>query len=148
MEKNFEINGMIFKVQSCIGDSNCYRLKYEDIYIIDNTACEDFYGDIDSVAEYMKYYIIDDAMKDYPWWRLIGARFSYQEKIIDIEIETEAREISEILSDCENVRLVTAQSGAEFEEVKSNLNYDSYEGNVIRVFKNEGIWCFCLKEDY
>ena len=148
MEKSFEINGMTFKVKSYIGDSNCYRLQYEDVNIIDDTACEDYYGDIDSVSEIMKYNIMDEAMKDYPWWRLIGARFYYQEETFDIESESEARKMSEILTDCKNVRIVTAQSGVEFVVVKSYLNYDYYEANVVRVFNNNGSGFFCLKEDY
>ena len=148
MEKSFEINGMVFKVKSYISDSNCYRLQYEDINIIDDTACEDYYGDIDDVAEIMKNNIMDEAMKDYPWWKLIGARFYYQGQIFDVDTESEAMKMSEILSACENVRLVTAQCGAEYEEVKSYLNYDSYEGNIIRVFNYDGTGFFCLKEDY
>lgn len=148
MEKSFEINGMVFKVKSYISDSNCYRLQYEDINIIDDTACFDFYGDIDTVAEVMKYCIMDEAMKDYPWWKLIGARFYYQGEVFNIELESEARKMSDIISECENVRLVTAQSGKEFSVVKSYLNYDSDEGNVIRVFNYNGTVFFCLKEDY
>ena len=148
MEKSFEINGMTFKVKSYIGDSNCYRLQYDDVNIIDDTACEDFYGDIDSVAEIMKYNIMDEAIKDYPWWRLIGSRFYYQEETFDIESESEARKMSEILTDCKNVRLVTAESGVEFVVVKSYLNYDYYEANVLRVFNHNGTGFFCLKEDY
>lgn len=148
MEKDFEINGMVFKVKSYISDSNCYRLQYEDINIIDDTACEDYYGDIDDVAEIMKYNIMDEAIKDYPWWKLIGARFCYQGQVFDVDSESEATKMSEILAECENVRLVTAQSGAEFAVVKSYLNYDSDEGNVIRIFNNDGTGYFCLKEDY
>ena len=148
MEKNFEINGMVFKVKSYISDSNCYRLQYEDINIIDDTACFDFYGDIDTVVDVMKYCIMDEAMKDYPWWKLIGARFYYQGEVLDIELESEARKMSDIISECDNVRLVTAESGAEFIVVKSYLNYDSDEGNVIRVFNHNGTGFFCLKEDY
>lgn len=148
MEKNFEINGMVFKVKSHISYSNCYRLQYEDINIIDDTACEDYYGDIDSVAEIMKSYIMEEAMKDYPWWKLIGARFCYQGQVFDVDSESEATKMSEILSDCDNVRLVTSQSGAEFAVVKSYLHYDSDEGNVIRIFNNDGTGYFCLKEDY
>ena len=124
MEKSFEINGMTFKVKSYIGDSNCYRLQYDDLNIIDDTACQDYYGDIDSVAEIMKYNIMDEAIKDYPWWRLIGARFYYQGEMFDIELESEARKMSDIISECDNVRLVTAEAGAEFIVVKSYLNYD------------------------
>lgn len=148
MEKSFEINGMTFKVKSNISDTNCYRLQYEDVNIIDDTACKDFYGDIDSVAEIMKFNIMNEAMKDYPWWKLIGARFNYQGIVYDIDTESEAMKMSEILSECENVRLVTAQDGAEFAVVQSYLNYDSDEGNVIRVFNYEGTGFFCLKEDY
>lgn len=148
MEKSFEINGMVFKVKSNISDSNCYRLQYEDINIIDDTACGDFYGDIDTVVEIMKTFIMDEAMKDYPWWKLIGARFYYQGEVLDIEYKSDARMMSDIISKCDNVRLVTAQSGTEFSVVKSYLNYDSYEGNVIRVFNYNGTCFFCLKEDY
>lgn len=148
MEKSFEINGMTFKVKSYIGDSNCYRLQYDDLNIIDDTACQDYYGDIDSVAEIMKYNIMDEAIKDYPWWRLIGARFYYQGEMFDIELESEARKMSDIISECDNVRLVTAEAGAEFIVVKSYLNYDYDEGNVIRVFNHNGSGFFCLKEDY
>ena len=148
MEKSFEINGMTFKVKSYISDTNCYRLQYDDVNIIDDTACDDFYGDIDSVAEIMKYCIMDEAMKDYPWWKLIGARFYYQGEVLDIELESEARKMSDIISECDNVRLVTAESGAEFIVVKSYLNYDYDEGNVIRVFNHNGTGFFCLKEDY
>ena len=148
MEKNFEINGMVFKVKSYISDSNCYKLQYEDINIIDDTACFDFYGDIETVVEVMKYCIMDEAMKDYPWWKLIGARFYYQGEVLDIELESEARKMSDIISECDNVRLVTAQAGKEFSVVKSYLNYDSDEGNVIRVFNYNGTVFFCLKEDY
>lgn len=148
MEKSFEINGMVFKVKSYVSDSNCYRLQYEDINIIDDTACGDFYGDIDDVAEVMKYCIMDEAMKDYPWWKLIGARFYYQGEVLDIEYKSDARMMSDIISECGNVRLVTAQAGKEFSVVKSYLNYDSDEGNVIRVFNYNGTVFFCLKEDY
>lgn len=148
MEKSFEINGMAFKVKSYISDSNCYRLQYEDINIIDDTACFDFYGDIDTVVEVMKNWIMDEAMKDYPWWKLIGARFYYQGEVFDIEYKSDAMKMSDIVCSCYNVRLLTAEAGAEFIVVKSYLNYDSDEGNVIRVFNSIGTGFFCLKEDY
>lgn len=148
MEKSFEINGMVFKVKSYISDSNCYRLQYEDINIIDDTACFDFYGDIDTVVEVMKNWIMDEAMKDYPWWKLIGARFYYQGEVFDIEYKSDAMKMSDIVCSCYNVRLLTAEAGAEFIVVKSYLNYDSDEGNVIRVFNSIGTGFFCLKEDY
>ena len=91
---------------------------------------------------------MDEAIKDYPWWRLIGARFYYQGEMFDIELESEARKMSDIISECDNVRLVTAEAGAEFIVVKSYLNYDFDEGNVIRVFNHNGSGFFCLKEDY
>lgn len=148
MEKSFEINGMAFKVKSYISDLNCYRLQYEDINIIDDTACFDFYGDIDTVVEVMKNWIMDEAMKDYPWWKLIGARFYYQGEVFDIEYKSDAMKMSDIVCSCYNVRLLTAEAGAEFIVVKSYLNYDSDEGNVIRVFNSIGTGFFCLKEDY
>ncbi|MGM9928711.1 MAG: hypothetical protein ACI35P_12255 [Bacillus sp. (in: firmicutes)] len=135
-------------MKSYISDSNCYRLQYDDINIIEDTAFPDFYGDIDTVVEVMKCIIMEEAIKDYPWWRLIGARFYYQGEVFDIEDKSDAMKMSDTVCSCYNVRLVTSQARAEFEVLKSYLNYDSYEGNVIRVFNSIGTGFFCLKEDY
>ena len=64
MMKTFEINGRTFAVVSYISDENCYRLVYLPnpeisangpgaINVIDDTACEDYYGDIETVAGIM-----------------------------------------------------------------------------------------------
>ena len=88
MTKTFEINGRTFAVVSYISDDNCYRLvalptpdadpnAYGSINVIDDTACEDYYGDIDTVADIMADRISEDANKPYPWWTLFGALFEW-----------------------------------------------------------------------
>ena len=87
MIKTFEINGRTYAVESYSSDDNCYRLVYlptpgtstnssEAINIIDDTACEDYYGDIDTVADIMAEQIREEAEKPYPWWTLMDGQRS------------------------------------------------------------------------
>lgn len=87
MMKTFEINGRTYAVESYSCDDNCYRLVYlptpetstnssEAINLIDDTACEDYYGEIDTVAEIMAEQIREEAEKPYPWWTLMEGQRS------------------------------------------------------------------------
>lgn len=87
MMKTFEINGRTYAVVSHISDDNCYRLVYlptpstsinssEAINLIDDTACEDYYGDIDAVADIMAEQIREEAENPYPWWTLMDGQRS------------------------------------------------------------------------
>ena len=87
MIKTFEINGRTYAVESYSSDDNCYRLVYlptpetstnssEAINLIDDTACEDYYGDIDTVSDIMAEQIREEAEKPYPWWTLMDGQRS------------------------------------------------------------------------
>lgn len=71
--KEITVNGYTFSVESTLGDENCYRLMYGGITVIDDTACEDFYGDIDAVADVMAEYAKEETEKPFPWLTLLDA---------------------------------------------------------------------------
>lgn len=50
MNKKITVNGFTFSVVPTIADNNCYRLEYDNVVVIDDSACEDFYGDINEVV--------------------------------------------------------------------------------------------------
>ena len=113
MEKIFEINGRTYKVESYTSDDSCYRLVYlpnpetspnshEAINLIDDTACEDYYGDIDTVADIMAEQIREEAEKPYPWWTLIGTIYEWGSDPMIIEDEESARSFAQAL-DCATI---------------------------------------------
>lgn len=71
--KEITVNGYTFSVESTLGDENCYRLMYGGITVLDDTACEDFYGDIDAVADVMAEYAKEETEKPFPWFTLLDA---------------------------------------------------------------------------
>lgn len=48
--KQITVNGYTFQVMSTLGDDNCYHHYYGAVPVLDDSACEDFYGDIDVVS--------------------------------------------------------------------------------------------------
>ncbi len=66
--KNITVNGYTFTVESTIGDENCFRLCYGDVVVLDDTANEDYYGDIDEVADVMTEIIKEETEKASPWF--------------------------------------------------------------------------------
>lgn len=68
--KEITLNGRTFEVCESLGDPNCFILTYEDYVVLDDSACEDFYGDIDEVAERMAAYVEEENAKQFPWYTL------------------------------------------------------------------------------
>ena len=125
MTKTFEINGRTFAVVSYIGNDNCYRLValptpdadpdgYGSINLIDDTACEDYYGDIDTVADIMKEVIREEAEKPYPWWTLLGALFEWgsDAQLIEDEEEVEIAKAKLDLQDSDVTTIHTFVNGS------------------------------------
>lgn len=71
--KEITVNGYKFTVEPTLTDDNCYRLSYGNSVVLDDSACADFYGDIDDVAEVMAEYIKEETEKAHPWFTLLGA---------------------------------------------------------------------------
>ena len=68
--KEITLNGRTFEVRESLGDPNRFILAYEDCVVLDDSACEDFYGDIGEVAERMAAYIEEENAKKFPWYTL------------------------------------------------------------------------------
>ena len=159
MTKTFEINGRTFAVVSYIGDDNCYRLValptpdadpdgYGSINLIDDTACEDYYGDIDTVADIMKEVIREEAEKPYPWWTLLGAVFEWGSDPMDIEDEETARSVSDVIANATILGTVDMDDEYEAEIAKTLLNLDYADVTTIHTFVNGSAGSFSLKDEW
>ena len=159
MTKTFEINGRTFAVVSYIGDDNCYRLvalptpdadpnAYGSINVIDDTACEDYYGDIDTVTDIMKEVIREEAEKPYPWWTLIGALFEWGSDAQLIEDEEEARNISDVIANATILSTVDMEDEEEVEIAKAKLDLQDSDVTTIHTFVNGSAGSFSLAEEW
>ena len=159
MTKTFEINGRTFAVVSYISDDNCYRLvalptpdadpnAYGSINVIDDTACEDYYGDIDTVADIMKEVIREEAEKPYPWWTLLGAVFEWGSDPMAIVDEETARSIADVIDGATILGTVDMTDEYEAEIAKSRLNLDDADVTTIHTFVNGSSGSFSLKDEW
>ena len=159
MTKTFEINGRTFAVVSNIGDDNCYRLvalptpdadpnAYGSINVIDDTACEDYYGDIDTVADIMKEAIREEAEKPYPWWTLLGAIYEWGSDPKIIEDEEEARSIADVLDSATTINDVDMNDEEEVNAAKARLDLEDNDVTAIHTFVNGSYGSFSLAEEW
>ena len=159
MTKTFEINGRTFAVVPCIDDDDCYRLvalqtpdsepdAYDSINVLYSTACEDFYGDIDTVAEVMKEYISEEAEKPYPWWTLLGALFEWGGDAERIENEERARDISDVIANATTLGTVDMADEEEVNAAKARLKMEDNDVTAIHTFVNGSAGSFSLAEEW
>ena len=159
MKKTFEINGRTFAVVSYISDGNCYRLValptpdadpngYGSINLIDDTACEDYYGDINTVADIMKEVIREEAEKPYPWWTLLGAIYEWGSDPKIIEDEEEARSIADVLDSATSISDVDINDEEEVNAAKARLELEDNDVTAIHTFINVSYGTFCLAEEW
>lgn len=73
MIKDIIVNGRIFNVVESVFENNYYILAYDGLTVLEDPACEDFYGEIDAVSDIMKEYIREEAEKPFPWFTLWNA---------------------------------------------------------------------------
>ena len=159
MTKTFEINGRTFAVVPCIDDDDCYRLvalqtpdsepnSYDSIDVLYSTACEDFYGDIDTVAEVMKEYIREEAEKPYPWWTLLGALFEWDGDAERIENEEQARDISDVIANATTLGTVDMADEEAVNAAKARLKMEYNDVTAIHTFVNGSAGSFSLAEEW
>ena len=67
--KEITLNGRTFEVRESL-DPNRFILTYNDFVVLEDSACEDFYGDIDEVADRMAVYVAEENAKQFPWYTL------------------------------------------------------------------------------
>lgn len=159
MIKTFEINGRTFAVVSYISDDNCYRLVYlpkRDMHpndsgainLIDDTACEDYYGDIDTVAEIMADRIRVDAEMRYPWWTLMGAIYQWGSEPILIEDEESARSFANVLDGATRMGDIDMNDEVESQINKEMLNLEDNDVSAIHTFVNGSYGIFSLADEW
>ena len=159
MTKTFEINGTIFAVVPCIDDDDCYRLVvlqtpdanpygYDAIHVLDCPACEDFYGDIDTVAEVMKEYISEEAEKPYPWWTLLGAIYEWGSDPTIIEDEEAARSFAEVIDCATTLYDIDMSDEEEANAAKARLDLEDADVTAIHHFVNGSYGTFSLAEEW
>lgn len=159
MIKKFIINERTYAVVSKLSNDDSYRLVYlsnpDDNpnglcakVILDDSACEDFYGDIDTVADIMKEYIHEEAEKPYPWWTLFNTVYEWGSDSRIIEDEETARSFSDVLAGATIIGCVDMKDEYEVECAKLNLDLEDATVFAIHTFVNGSAGSFCLSEDW
>ena len=159
MKKTFEINGTTFAVVPYMSDENCFRLvalptpdadpfAYGAMNVIDDPACEDYYGDIETVAYFMKEAIRDEAEKPFPWWKLIGAVYEWGSDPSNIEDEESAKRFAYIIDHSKIIGTVDMTDEYEAEIAKSKLDLEDEEVTTIHTFVNGSAGSFSLADEW
>ena len=159
MQKTFEINGTTFAVVPYMSDANCFRLvalptpdadpfAYGAKNVLDDTACEDYYGDIDTVADFMKEAIREEAEKPFPWWKLLGAVYQWGSDPMNIEDEDSARSFANVIADATRLGTVDMNDEYEAEIAKSQLDLEGAEVTTIHTFVNGSSGSFSLADEW
>lgn len=144
--KEITVSGYTFTVEPTISDANCYRLCYGDIPVLDDTACEDFYGDIDTVADVMAEIVKEECEKPFPWFTLLDAIVEQGSGASRIESEEDARTWAETINGGNPTELTNED---DVNYAKTMLDFDEYdEVKHIYAFVNGNAGHFCLAQDY
>lgn len=159
MMKKLEINGRTYAVVSYISDENCYRLvylpnpemspnDYGAINLIDDTACEDCYGDIDTVADFMAEQIGDEAAMPYPWWTLFGCLYEWGSDATIIEEEESAKQFAKVLAKASQLGYIDMTDEYEARIGKQRLDLEDAEVMAIHTFVNGSAGTFLLANEW
>lgn len=159
MMKTFEINGRTYAVVPKVSDDNCYRLVYLPtpdaspngwgaINIIDDTACGDFYGDIDTVSDIMAEQIREEAEMPYPWWTLMGAIYEWGSDPTLIEDEESARSFAQVLDGATSMGEIDMNDEEEARINMERLDLKDNDVTAIHTFVNGSCGTFSLAEEF
>ena len=138
MIKRFLINDRLYATVSHVSDENCYRLVYlpssytevndiRAITLIDDTACEDYYGDIDTVTKIMIDQIYNEATQPYPWWVLLGAVFQWGPELTLIKAEETARSAAHSINNATRIYDIDMNNKEESTIAKERLLLEDYD---------------------
>lgn len=144
--KQITVNGYTFQVMPTLEDDNSYRLCYGGAIVLDDSACEDFYGDIDTVADIMAAYIQEETEKPFPWFTLLGAIVEQGSDATKIEDDEDAKRWGEIINGGNPRELTNPE---EIKDAKERLDFDDTD-HVEHVyhFVNGNAGNFILEKDY
>ena len=141
----FVLNGLEYTIEQSLSGDYC-RLLYKEIVVIDDSACEDFYGEPDQLEDVFKEYINEEASKRMLWWLLIGAIYEWGSDPKMIEDHVEAEAISDVIENATEFDCITDM--AEIDDLKSRLDMDECVCNRIYTFVNGSFGTLCLDEDW
>lgn len=141
----FVLNGLDYTIEQSLSGDYC-RLLHKGILIIDDSACEDFYGEPDQLVDVFKEYIKEEASKRFPWWSLMGAIYEWGSDASRIESEEEARSVSDVIDCATEFNCITDFD--EIEQLKSRLDLNKCICNRIYTFVNGSFGSVCLDEDW
>ena len=144
--KKITVNGFTFSVVPAIADNNCYRLEYDNVVVIDDSAGEDFYGDINEVADRFKAYVEEECNKSFPWFTLIDTILVKDSEPITIEDNKTAERYGEVFN---NGTASEVLDKTEFEDAKKALDLEDWDVAHIYSFAYEygKRGYFCLNND-
>lgn len=159
MIKRFLINDRLYATVSHVSDENCYRLVYLPfsntnpndscaITLLDDTACEDYYGDIDTVTKIMIDQIYSEATQPYPWWTLLGAIFQWGSELILIKEEETARSAAHAINNATRIYDIDMNNKEESTIAKERLLLEDYDVIAIHSFVNYVHGSFCLAHEW
>ncbi len=143
--KEIIVNGYTFTVESSLGDDGFFRLLYKDILVIDDSACSDYYGNIDTVADIMAENIREETETPFPWFALKDTIVEQGGEPVRIQWNKEAEEWGRIINDGCPVELTDED---EIKVAKERLGFDE-EDEVVHVYAFDGgEGHFILGKDY
>lgn len=143
--KEIIVNGYKFTFEPTLSYDRCYRLSFGSSVVLDDSACADFYGDIDDVAEAMAEYIKEETEKAHPWFTLLGAIIEQGSDPVYIEDDKTAMSWGEVINGGRSWEITDLN---EIEEVKPMLDLENCEVEHIYAFVNGCRGNFCLAQDY
>ncbi len=144
--KEITVNGYTFTVEPTLGDDNCYCLMHSGVVVLDDTACSDYYGDIDTVADTMAEYVREETEKPFPWFTLLGAVVEQGSDPTRIEDAETAREWGETINGGNPVEITDHD---EIKDAKERLDFDDTDHvEHVYAFCNGSGGSFILDKDY
>lgn len=129
--KEITLNGRTFEVREDLGDSNCFILTYGDQIVLEDSACEDFYGDIDEVADRMATYIEEENQKAFPWYTLPTTWVVTDGDCETIDDEPTAQHYARLFN---NGTVLEVTDRDEFLAAQEKLELDGDCWDVSRIF--------------
>ena len=141
----FVLNGLEYTIEQSLSGDYC-RLLYKDITILDDSACEDFYGEPDQLEDVFREHIKEEASKRMPWWVLLDAMYEWGSDPKKIEDREEAESISDVIEKATEFNCVT--DSGEIDNLKAKLDMAICTCDRIYTFVNGSCGCICLDEDW
>lgn len=139
--KNIIVNGYEFTVEQDSVDENCILL-YGSAVVIADSACEDYYGDIETVAAIMAENVKEETEKPFPWFTLRGSYAERGGEPVHIWDDKTAEDWGEVINSGDPHELTDE---SDIKEAKARLGFDD-DDDIKHVYSFDG-GSFVLERD-